>query len=153
MPRRATIFALFICIFCGCVERRLTVTSEPEGALAYLNNQEIGRTPVTRDFNWYGNVDVQLRKEGYQTRKTSKHVTAPWWQWPPIDLLAEVLPLRLHDDRTIAFTLKPGTTQPADPVALLDRATELRSKLQSSPNTRRPTTMPTTMPTTATTTP
>jgi hypothetical protein len=152
LRRRLIISVLASFVIGGCVERRLTVTSEPEGALAYLNNQEIGRTPVTRDFNWYGNFDVQLRKEGYQTRKTSKHVTAPWWQWPPIDLLAEVLPLRLHDDRTIAFTLKPASTQPADPVALLDRATELRSKLQSSPNTRQPTTMPTTMTTTMSTT-
>ena len=142
MPRQTIISLLAIAFISGCVERRLTVTSEPEGALAYLNNQEIGRTPVTRDFTWYGNFDVQLRKEGYQTRKTNKHVTAPWWQWPPFDLFAEVLPLRLRDDRAISFTLRPASSQPADPIALLDRAAEMRGKLQSSPSTRRPTTLP-----------
>src|SRR3954469_19748625 len=103
MLRRSVISLLAICVISGCVERRLTVTSEPEGALLYVNNQEVGRTPVTRNFTWYGNVDVQLREEGYQTRKTSKHVTAPWWQWPPFDLVAEVLPLRLRDEHTISF--------------------------------------------------
>jgi hypothetical protein len=122
----------------GCVERKLTVNSEPQGALAYLNNQEIGRTPVTRDFTWYGDFDVQLREEGYHTRKTHKHVTAPWWQWPPFDLLAEVLPVRLVDERQMTFTLKPASPEPAEPAALLDRAGELRAQLQSSPNTRRP---------------
>lgn len=141
LPRVVT-SVLWICVVSGCVERRLTVNSEPDGALAYLNNQEIGRTPVTRDFTWYGNFDVQLRKEEYQTRKTSKHVTAPWWQWPPFDLVAELIPLRLHDDRTISFTLKPASTQPADPLALLNRASEMRAKLESSENTRKPTTMP-----------
>ncbi|MBC8109091.1 MAG: PEGA domain-containing protein [Anaerolineae bacterium] len=145
MLRRTTISVLSICILSGCVERRLTVNTEPDGVLTYLNNQEIGRTPVTRNFTFYGNFDVQLRKEGYQTRKTSKHVTAPWWQWPPFDLVAELLPLRLQDNREISFTLKPASTQPADPVALLDRAAEMRGKLQSSPNTRRP--VPATAPT------
>ncbi|CAN5673676.1 hypothetical protein BH09PLA1_BH09PLA1_26650 [soil metagenome] len=127
----------------GCVERRLTVTSEPEGALAYLNNQEIGRTPVTRDFTWYGNFDVQLREDGYEARKTNKWVVAPWWQWPPIDLIAELIPLRLRDERTISFTLKPAPSDPADVAPLLDRASEMRAKLVSSENSRRPTTLPT----------
>lgn len=123
----------------GCVERKLTVQSKPEGALVFLNNQEIGRTPLTREFTYYGNVDAQVRMEGYQTLKTSKQVTAPWWQWPPLDLVAEVLPFRFKDERTIAFTLQPAV-QSDDPAPLIDRATELRGKLESSPNTRRPTT-------------
>ena len=121
---------------------KLTVTSEPEGALVYLNNQEVGRTPLTREFTWYGNFDVQLRKEGYATLKTNKHVTAPWWQWPPIDLFADVLPMRLRDERAIAFTMQPATTQPNDPSILIDRATELRGQLESSPSTRPPSTQP-----------
>ena len=142
MIRVSVLSMITVCLaFNGCVERKLTVHSEPEGALVYLNNQEIGRTPLTRDFTWYGNVDVQLRKDGYATLKTNKHVTAPWWQWPPFDLVAEVLPLRLRDERTIAFTMQPAT-DPGDPTPLIDRATQLRGKLESSPSTRRPTTEP-----------
>ena len=142
MIRTSIIATAVTLLAAGCVERTLTVKSEPEGALAYLNNQEIGRTPATRDFNWYGNFDVQLREEGYETRKTSKHVTAPWWQWPPFDLVAEVIPVRLRDERTISFTLHPAATQETDPTALVARAGELRLKLESSANTRQPTTAP-----------
>ena len=144
MVRRSIVAGLVALTLGGCVERTLTVKSDPDGALAYLNNQEIGRTPTTRDFNWYGNFDVQLRKEGYETRSTSKHVTAPWWQWPPFDLVAEVLPFRLKDERTISFTLRPAATQEADVNAIVARAHELRTKLESSSNARQPTTHPAT---------
>ena len=79
----------------------LTVKSDPPGALVYLNGEEVGRTPMTRDFTWYGTYDVELRKEGYETLKTSGKVIAPWWQWVPIDLFAELLPL--HDQRELAL--------------------------------------------------
>ena len=55
----------------GCVERTMTFQSNPPGALVYVNNQEIGRTPMRRDFTWYGNYDVVLRKDGYETLKTA----------------------------------------------------------------------------------
>jgi hypothetical protein len=144
MDRFCIISTLMTCIVAitGCVERKLTVNSEPEGALVYLNNLEVGRTPITREFTWYGNADVQLRKEGYATLKTDKQITAPWWQWPPIDFFAEVLPLRLKDERTIAFTMTPATTQDTEPTVLIDRATQLRSQLHSSPSTRAPATQP-----------
>ena len=139
MSRACTI--VFLTALTGaCVERKLTVTSGPPGALVYLNNQEIGRTPLTREFTYYGDVDVQLRREGYKTLKTHEPVIAPWWQWPPIDLFAEVLPLRLKDDRAISFTMEPASTAPADPDALLARAAEMRDRLEFGPHTRRPAT-------------
>ena len=76
----------------GCVERRLTVHSEPEGALVYLNNQEVGRTPMTHGFIWYGTYDVRLRQAGYETLKTQQSIVAPWWQWVPFDFFADILP-------------------------------------------------------------
>jgi len=128
----------------SCVEQRLTVNSAPEGALVYLNDAEIGRTPVTRDFVWYADQDVQLRKEGYETLKAHRSIVAPWWQWPPIDLFSELLPLRDHQG--ISFRLKPASTQPADSAMMLLRAAEMRAQLQSSEFTRKPTTQPTTRP-------
>src|SRR5690349_16661746 len=76
----------------GCVQRKLTVTSEPSGAVVTMNDREMGRTPFTTDFTWYGDYDVQVRKEGYQTLSRAQPLPAPWWQWPPIDLLAELAP-------------------------------------------------------------
>jgi PEGA domain-containing protein len=130
---------IFVCVS-GCVRRQLTVTTDPPGALVHLNGQEFGRTPVTRDFTWYGTYDVQLRKEGYQTQKTTGKVIAPWWQWVPFDLFAELFPLT--DKRELHYTLAPTTQEAIEPQVMLDRAEALRHELRSTKNTRKPTTAP-----------
>ena len=38
----------------GCVERRLTINTMPQGGLIVLNDEEIGTSPVTVSFNWSG---------------------------------------------------------------------------------------------------
>src|SRR4051794_24109096 len=105
----------------GCgVRREMVIDSDPPGALVYLNHEEVGRTPLRHDFVWYGNYDVQLRKEGYQTVDTTQWVTAPWWQWPPFDLIAEITPGRPMDEHHLAYVMRPST-QPVDPAAFLQR--------------------------------
>ena len=126
-------FALPVVLLClalcsGCVRRTMTVTSEPPGALVYMNNQEVGRTPFIREFTWYGTYDVQVRAEGFETLKTETPVIAPLWQWPPFDLFAELLPLR--DRRRIHYRLEPVSDEPIDAQVLLDRADEMRGELR-----------------------
>lgn len=122
------------------MERTLTLTSDPPGALVYLNGQEIGRTPLVRDFTFYGNYDVQLRKEGYETVKTSANVIAPVHGWVPFDLLAELAPWRIRDNHDFNFTLIPASVQPAEPEDLMARGEEMRGQLQQ--DAARPTTGP-----------
>ena len=129
-------------LLAGCVRRSLTVKSDPPGALVYLNGVEVGRTPMTRDFTWYGTYDVVLRKQGYETLKARGKVIAPWWQWVPIDLFAEPLPL--HDRRELAYTMKPYAEATVDPQQMLARAEGMEKKLQSSRHTRKPATLPVT---------
>jgi hypothetical protein len=132
----------------GCgVERRLIIHSDPEGALVYLNHEEVGRTPVSYDFTWYGQYDVQLRKEGYQTVSLTEWVVAPWWQWPPFDFVAEITPGRPRDTHRLSYAMRPAT-RPADPAALVRRAEGMRAELRSGEYTRTPSTAPTTRPTT-----
>ena len=69
----------------GCVRRTVTIHSEPAGALVWLNDEEVGRTPVTTDFLWYGDYDVVVRKDGYQTLVTHAVIPQPWYQWPVLD--------------------------------------------------------------------
>ena len=144
--RNLRIAALAICLVlaAGCVQRTLTVKSEPPGALVYLNGAEVGRTPFTRDFVWYGTYDVQLRKEGYETLKTRGEVKPPWWQIVPLDLLAELLPTRPRDRQFLYYTLHPTTQTAADPQVMISRASELKGKLESSKHT--PAVEPTTAP-------
>lgn len=112
------------------------INSDPPGALVYMNGQEIGRTPIERDFTWYGNYDVQVRKEGFETLKTHTKVIAPWWQWVPFDLPAELLPLT--DRHRLHYALRPASTQPADADTLLSHSREIEGKLQSSVHTKVP---------------
>jgi len=111
----------------GCgVERTLRLESDPPGALVYLNGEEVARTPAEVPLDWYGKYDVAVRKEGYETLKTERWVVAPWWQWPPIDLAAELIPLPLRDRRELRFELQPATIRDE---GVLDRAEAAREAL------------------------
>lgn len=128
---------LLATLLAGCVgvRRELTVQSDPPGALVYLNGDEVGRTPVTREFIYYGTMDLRLRKDGYKTLEARPRVWAPLWQIPPIDLLAEAFPLT--DRHRVSYKLTPEPGGEIDKAALIDRATELSTKLESGQVTRR----------------
>ena len=121
----------------GCgVERTLQIESNPPGALVHLNGEEVGRTPMRKAFVWYGTYDVQLRKEGYRTLDAETKVWAPWWQIPPIDLVAELIPLPLQDNHVVSYRMNPVTERQTDPEQVIARAVGMRGQLRSSRNTR-----------------
>ncbi len=133
---------------CGRVDRQMRISSNPSGALVYLNGEEVGRTPCTVDFTWYGRYDVAIRKDGYETLKTTKQVIAPWWQWIPLDLLADVTPGRKVDRHDYSFSMKAQgpATVPAD--AIIQRSDRLKPLLESGQFTRKTPTAGTAKPTT-----
>lgn len=134
-------------LIAGCVEQTMTIKSDPPGALVYLNDQEVGRTPLTRDFTWYGNYDVEVRKEGYQTLKTHQWVVAPKYLWVPLDLVMELQPATVKDHHDLFFKLDPESPTAADPGPLMSRAEELKGELESSRVKKKTTTtMPATKP-------
>ncbi|HSW44227.1 MAG TPA: PEGA domain-containing protein [Phycisphaerae bacterium] len=111
----------------GCVRRTVTIRTEPEGARILLNDEEIGTSPVTVDFTWYGDYDVACRKDGYETLRTHHKLDAPWYQLPGIDFFAEVLyPFTIHDHREMSFQLEPA--KEVDRKELIDRAREFRDR-------------------------
>jgi hypothetical protein len=112
----------------GCVERTVSICTEPSGAVVVLNDQEVGKSPVKVPFTWYGDYDIILRKEGFETLHTNRRIDAPWYQWPLIDLFAECLvPFTVYDDRQLeTFVLKPK--QEVDKEALLESAEELKAR-------------------------
>jgi hypothetical protein len=114
----------------GCVERTLSIQTNPPGALVRLNGgpQEL-RTPARHDFVWYGTYDIVIRKEGYQTIKTKAPVIAPIYEWIPLDLISELLPFHIKDSRTLKYELTPQPTQEEDADALLQRSKDLRAQL------------------------
>jgi PEGA domain-containing protein len=116
----------------GCVEQILTVNTNPKGALVELNGQELGRTPVTKHFTWYGTYEVILRADGYQTQKTTASVIAPWYQWVPFDIVFQLLPIPLKDHHVVKYDLIPTPPSSEPTPGILNRATQLKSQLEST---------------------
>jgi len=102
-------FILVSCLFVtsGCVQRKLTVKSDPSQAQVYFDGKYIGETPVDFDFDWYWEHDVELKKEGYESIKTSEEIKAPVYMWIPLDLVTALLPFTVRDDHELTYTLKP----------------------------------------------
>lgn len=95
-------------LLAGCVERRLTINTQPQGALVVLNDEEIGASPVTVSFEWYGDYNVAIRKEGFETLKTHRKLKAPWYDNFPFDFFAQILnPKRIIDSYEWTFELAP----------------------------------------------
>ena len=95
-------------LLAGCVERKLTINTEPQGALVILNDEEIGESPVTVNFNWYGDYWVRIRKEGYETLDTHRELKGPWYDDFPFDFFAQIIsPKRIVDSYEWTFTLAP----------------------------------------------
>ena len=109
----------------GCVRRRMTVRSNPPGATVYLDGNEIGRTPFSTNFDFYGKREFRLVKDGYETKTVILPVRAPWYQWFPLDFASEVLlPGKLTDQKYYEFDMQPVVIMPTS--ELLGRAEELR---------------------------
>jgi hypothetical protein len=115
----------------GCVERNLRIDSDPHGARVFVNDREIGVTPVKLSFLWYGDYDIIVRHAGFQTLKTHYRVKPPWYQYPPIDLVAECLiPTTIHDEHVLpTYRLEPTPVAPAEEV--VQRAVQVREQALS----------------------
>jgi hypothetical protein len=116
----------------GCIERILTVQTNPPGALVELNNQEMGRTPVSRDFTWYGVYDVTIRLDDYRTLKTAAKVFAPIYEWIPIDLITELLPFPFKDHHTLNYTLIPELPASQPSPGIIERAAQLKGQMETT---------------------
>lgn len=125
----AIILAIQSISLVGCVSRRMTIVSNPPGAMALLDGKEIGYTPASSDFIWYGKRQVTLMKDGYETQTGLVTVNAPWYQWPVIEFFTDNFsPHRITDRRVFNFDLQPKQMIPDE--ELRSRARQLRSEAQ-----------------------
>jgi hypothetical protein len=143
---RAMLFLGVLLAVCGCAQRTLTITSEPFGAVVFLNGEEVGRTPVRVDFDHYGDYDVVLRQDGFEALKTNRKLAAPIMGVPPLDLLGELFGVRDH--RQWHFQMAERQELSEDPNEIVARGLAIQKELRSSPHTRAPTTIPATQPAT-----
>jgi hypothetical protein len=109
----------------GCVRRRMTVLSDPPGALVYVDDQEVGVTPVSAPFTYYGTRKIQLVKDGYETLTVKQTFSPPWYEIPPLDFVSENLwPHETRDEQLVNFQLQPQQVLPTE--KLLERAEGMR---------------------------
>ncbi len=109
----------------GCVQRRLTIRTDPPGAMAYVDGYPIGTTPISTDFIYYGTREIRLVKDGYETVVVKQRFWPPWYEIPPLDFISEnLVPGEFRDHRTLEFRLQPQRITP--PEQLVDRAERLR---------------------------
>lgn len=120
---------VIISSFSGCngVRRRLTITSEPSGAIVYLNNKEIGKTPISRNFLYSGVYNIKCYKEGYEMKETYYKAGRPWYLYPGIDFFAEnFTPGELRDEQSCHITLEQKREIPRN--ELYENACKLRDE-------------------------
>jgi hypothetical protein len=118
-----------IVIVPGCVHRRATIRTDPPGALISVGEREIGYSPASFDFTWYGTEEVTIRRDGYEMESHYIKLRRPWWQVPPLDFVTDnLLPGRVHDRQEFNFPLRPRVVVPG--TELLERGNALRSEAE-----------------------
>jgi hypothetical protein len=129
MNRNAVLGAVLLstALTTGCVDRKFIITSEPTNAAVYRNGVYIGQTPVDEPFVYYGKYEFRIVKDGFETIVDLKRIAAPWYAYPPADLISEnFVPVHLRDTRRINYTLQERV--PAREFDVLERAKTLRER-------------------------
>tara|TARA_Y100001970_G_C13676016_1_gene575390 strand:+ start:190 stop:594 length:405 start_codon:yes stop_codon:yes gene_type:complete len=125
----------FLVVFCigfllsGCLERTVEIKSSPQGALAIVNGQEIGRTPCKFYFDHFGTYDVVLKHPETETLITTGEAVEPIWELPGIDLVTELVPFKLKTEITWNYQLNKKSIPQQ---ILIKRALEMRKKTDGS---------------------
>jgi hypothetical protein len=128
LPSRLLVAAVLVAALAttGCVRRRLTVRSQPPGAQVFVDDQEIGTTPCSSSFVYYGTRKITLIKDGYRTETLYQKLNPPWYQIPPLDFVSDNLLVReQRDERIVDVQMVPQEIVPQ--ARLLERASALRN--------------------------
>jgi len=132
----AVLLLAVIGLFSGCVERRYTIRTDPPGATVIVNGEEVGPAPASKSFVYYGDREITLMLDGYQTKTVIQPINAPWWDNYLTEFFTEnVIPVSMRDERQFKYQLVPAQSPRQD--ELRDRAEGLRSEAQTLPKPRR----------------
>jgi hypothetical protein len=128
IPAMTAVIFIAVSLLSGCVERELTINTKPQGALVMLNDEEIGNSPVTVPFNWYGDYRVRISKSGFETLNTHRKLKGPWYDKFPFDFFAQIVyPKRIVDSYEWTFELSPKKQISRE--ELIEKAREMQKQL------------------------
>ncbi len=125
----ASLFVASLVCSAGCVQRRLIIRSQPEGAFVTIDRQAIGRTPLSVPYTYSGTREIQLEKDGFKTVKVQQRIDPTWYEKFPVSFVTENFwPRELRDERLLEFQMEPKTQVQEN--LLLDRANDLRFNIE-----------------------
>ncbi|MEM1061275.1 MAG: PEGA domain-containing protein [Planctomycetota bacterium] len=112
---------------CQSMRRRITVRTDPPGALVLVDGEEIGYAPASIDFTHYATREISVVKSGYETDTRLHDFDAPLHQQPGPDFFVDNFsPVPLTDRRDVTIKLRPQGTVDTDD--LLRRAGAMRGE-------------------------
>lgn len=128
----ALLTACAVLVAAGCVQRRMTIRSNPPGALVYVDDYQLGTTPVSHDFVYYGTRKIRLVKDGYETLTVRQPFPVPWYEIFPLDFVTEnLIPWEIRDERVVDLAMQPAASTP--PELVVSRAEQVRLAAGSLP--------------------
>ena len=131
-PASGVALALAAILSCGCVQRRMTIRSNPPGALVYVDDYQLGTAPVSHDFVYYGTRKIRLVKDGFETLTVRQPFPLPWYEIFPLDFVTENLwPAEIRDERVVDLAMVPAALTP--PEQVVARAEQARLSAGSLP--------------------
>lgn len=120
MPARRWLLAALavpalLCV--GCVDRRFVVTTNAPGAAIEVDGQPLGPTPVDASYVYAGKREFRATAPGYEPLNQYVTFEPKWWDYPVLDLFAEVIwPFRIEDVRRVHLTLQPAAPRSAEEI-------------------------------------
>ena len=118
----------------GCVSRRLTVRTNPPGAIVEVNGRRIGTSPASMDFTYYGTYEIRMSRPGFETLVVKQPVAPPWYQVPPADLISDNLsPVQITNRHEFQYALTPLPPAAFDDHQLQERAQDFRNRSRTGP--------------------
>jgi PEGA domain len=137
--RRRSMIVLLVVglgLACGCVERRYTVRTDPPGAQVIVNGESIGPAPASHNFYYYGDREITLVMQGYETKTIIQPIKAPWWDNYLTEFFSEnLIPFVIRDEQDFTYKLEPARIPTEE--AVHGRADALRSEARVLPPPRR----------------
>jgi len=114
----------------GCVERVLSIRSQPSGAEVWINGEKAGETPLEHPFTFYGTVGIVVRYPNHHSAHVTKELEAPWYLRFPLDFVTEVLiPIPIRDAHEVDIELE--AIEPIDSSVALERAETRRAEARA----------------------
>lgn len=110
----------------GCVDRRFVVESNVPAAQIHVDGVPYGPAPADGRYEYAGYRTIQASAPGYETATERVRFRPRWYDYPPLDLIAEIQPFRIEDVRRVRIDLAPS--QPVNQAALVGNADALRAR-------------------------